>query len=119
MDAPDIDYEDRRITSTSTGIVIRRYYFPTGWHKVVPYARIRGVAELSLGRLSGKGRIWGTANPRLWANLDPGRPRKSTGFILDVGKSVRPFLTPDDPAAFRQVLEQHGLSIIPASSQLI
>lgn len=119
MDARDTDYEDRRITSTSTRIVIRGYYFPTGRPKVVPYARIRGVAELSLGRLSGKGRIWGTANPRVWANLDPGRPRKSTGFVLDIGKSVRPFLTPDDPAAFRQVLEQHGLSIIPASSQLI
>jgi hypothetical protein len=119
VDAPDTDYEDRWITSTSTSIVIRGYYFPTGRPKVVSYARVRGVAELSLGRLSGKGRIWGTANPRLWANLDPGRPRKTTGFVLDIGKSVRPFVTPDNPAAFRQVLERHGLSIIPAAPQHI
>ena len=48
---------------TSTSIVIRGYYFPMGRAKVVSYDQIRGVAELSLGRLSGKGRIWGTARP--------------------------------------------------------
>jgi hypothetical protein len=119
VDAPETDYEDRRITSTSTSIVIRGYYFPMGRAKVVSYDQIRGVAELSLGRLSGKGRVWGTANPRVWANLDPRRPHKSTGFVLDIGKSVRPFVTPDDPAAFRQVLERHGLSVVPGGSELI
>jgi len=45
---------------------------------------------------NGRGRIWGTANPGYWANLDTKRTSKKEGLVLDLGKRVRPFITPDD-----------------------
>jgi hypothetical protein len=59
-----------------------------------------------MGALSGRGRIWGTANPRYWASLDPQRPKKSVGLILDVGRHVHPFITPDDPDAVETLIRE-------------
>ncbi len=101
-----IDYRDRWITCDDEQIAIRGYYFPWGT-KHVPYARIRSVQRVELGPGTGRGRIWGTSNPRLWANLDPGRLRKSEGLILDLGAPVRPLLTPDDPQAMMDAIHAH------------
>jgi hypothetical protein len=57
--------------------------------------------------LTGRARLWGTANLRYWASFDPQRPRKKVAFILDTGRAVRPFLTPDDPDAFESALTAH------------
>ena len=53
---------------------------------------------------AGRARIWGTANPRYWANLDPQRPTKKAGLILDLGRLVRPFITPDDPGDVEAII---------------
>lgn len=58
-----------------------------------------------MGLVTGRGRIWGTASPRYWAHLDPGRPRKRTALILDVGRRVRPLVTPADPDRVRDIIE--------------
>ena len=99
-------YRDRWITCDDEGLRIRGYYFPWGTKRIA-YSAIRSAARVDLGLFTGRGRIWGTANPRYWASLDPGRPRKSVGFVLGVGSLVRPFLTPDDPAAFEAELRRH------------
>ncbi|MER6980745.1 hypothetical protein [Streptomyces carpinensis] len=63
-----------------------------------------------MSALTGRGRIWGTANPRYWASLDPRRPRKQAGLILDLGRFVRPFITPDDAEAVERIIrERTGL----------
>lgn len=105
-------YRDRWITCTENGIVIRWYYL---WgRKEIPYTAIRSAKRVQLSALRGKGRIWGTANPRYWASLDPGRPAKQIGLVLDVDSPVSPFITPDDPAAVEQILrERAGLEEIP------
>jgi hypothetical protein len=100
------DYTDPRIEVAPDGLRIRRYYFPSG-DKRIPYEEIRSVRRIEVGALRGRWRIWGTANPRYWANLDPGRPRKKKGFVLDLERSVQPFLTPDDPTAFEAALRAH------------
>jgi hypothetical protein len=95
-------YRDKWIACTDTDIVIRWYYL---WGaKRVPYPAIRGATIVKLGILAGKGRIWGTSNPRYWASLDPGRGRKDKGLILDLGTAVRPFITPDDVPAVAEIL---------------
>jgi hypothetical protein len=104
---PSTSYEDRWITCAPDAITIRGYYFPWG-DKRIPYASIRSMRRVSLGALRGKGRIWGTANPRLWASLDPQRPGKETGLILDLGRRVQPFVTPDDPDAFEAAIRRHA-----------
>ena len=99
-------YRDRWIECGDDGIRIRGYYFPWGT-KQIAYGRIRSVRRVALGALTGKGRIWGTANPRYWASLDPRRPVKRVGLILDVGRAVRPFITPDDPDAVEAIIREH------------
>ncbi|WP_329361592.1 PH domain-containing protein [Streptomyces sp. NBC_00669] len=97
MDTQEI-YRDRWIRCTPDAVRIRGYYFPWGT-KTVRYADIRDVRRVTLGLFSGQARIWGTSRPTIWASLDPGRLGKSEGLLLDVGKHIRPFITPDDPAA--------------------
>lgn len=110
---PDI-YADRRIRCGSSELEIRGYYFPWG-SKHVPYSNIKALTRVDMGTFRGKGRIWGTANPGYWANFDPRRSSKSVGFIVDLGKSVKPFITPDDPDAVERVIrERAGLG--PADS---
>jgi hypothetical protein len=108
---PDL-YHDKWITCTDDAVVIKWYYL---WlPKRIPYSAIRSAKKVRLTALRGKGRIFGTANPRYWASLDPGRPAKSAALILDVGGPVKPFITPDDVPAVAQIIAQRaGLSSIP------
>jgi hypothetical protein len=100
------DYKDPRIECSADGVKVRGYYIPWG-SKRIPCQAIHSIRRVNIGALTGRARLWGTANPRYWANLDPQRPRKQTGFILDTGRAVRPFLTPDDPDAFEVALTAH------------
>ncbi|WP_042405444.1 hypothetical protein [Streptacidiphilus carbonis] len=105
-------YRDRWIECTPDVLRIRGYYFPWGT-KTVRYPEIRSIQRVRTGALTGRGRIWGTANPRYWANLDPHRPGKHTAIVLDLGRFVRPFITPDDPDAVERVLREHtGLAAV-------
>jgi hypothetical protein len=90
------EYRDHWIECKPDVITVRGYYFPWGT-KHIPYSSIRSVRHVKLGAVRGKWRIWGTGNPRYWLNLDPGRPKKQVGLILDLGRYVHPFITPDDP----------------------
>lgn len=56
----------------------------------------------------GKGRIWGTANPRYWASLDPKRASRDVALVLDLGRRVQPFITPDDPDAVVAAIGRHA-----------
>lgn len=100
-------YRDRWIECTSDGIRIRGYYFPWGTKRIA-YSSIRSVRRVNLGAMTGKARLWGTANPRYWASLDLHRPVKKVGLILDTGRGVRPFLTPDDPDAVEAIIREHA-----------
>jgi hypothetical protein len=100
-------YRDRWIECTPDEVRIRFYYFPFGT-KRIPYGSIRSIDRVGLSAARGQWRIWGTANPRYWASLDPKRPHKEVGFVLDLGRAVRPFVTPDDPETFETVVRQHA-----------
>ena len=102
-------YADTWIRCTSSGIEVRGYYVPWGT-KRIPYDAVRGVERVAMSATRGRARVWGTANLGYWANLDPGRPRKTVALVLDLGGRVKPFLTPDDPDAFEAaVRERAGL----------
>jgi len=100
-------YRDRWIECPSADVAIRGYYFPWGT-KRIPYGSIRSVRRVALSTFRGQLRIWGTSNPRYWASLDPQRPKKSVGLILDVGRYVRPFITPEDPDAVEAMIREHA-----------
>ena len=100
-------YRDRWISCTPTEVEIRGYYFPWG-SKHIPYDTIKAIRSVDMGVLSGRSRIWGTANPGYWAHLDPSRPRKKVGLVLDLGKRVKPFITPDDPGAVEALIRERA-----------
>lgn len=100
-------YRDRWIECTSDEIRVRGYYFPWGT-KRIPYGSVRSMRRVGLTATRGRFRIWGTANPKYWASLDPSRPSKSVGFVMDLGRSVSPFLTPDDPEGFETAVRAHA-----------
>jgi hypothetical protein len=99
-------YEDRWISCGDDGIRVRWYYL---WGtKRIPYRSVRGIKRVRLTPVRGKARIWGTANPRYWASLDPKRATKQTALVLDLGRFVRPFLSPEDPDAFERVVRERS-----------
>jgi hypothetical protein len=90
-------YEDAGLRLDEDGITIRRYYFPWAGPKRIAYKQVRQIHPELMTWLSGKGRIWGTAHPRYWFPLDTQRVSKRTLLVLDIGRQVRPCVTPDDP----------------------
>jgi hypothetical protein len=84
-----------------------RVLLPVG-SKDIPYSSIHGVERVDIGAFTGRARTWGTTNPRYWANFDPTRPKKKVGLILDIGKSVRPFITPDDLDVAEAVIRERA-----------
>jgi hypothetical protein len=104
-------YRDSALSIVDGALVIRRYYFPWLGSKRLPLAAITEARQVDLAPLRGQWRLWGTSDPRYWANLDASRHRKRVGFVLETGRRVRPMVTPDDPGAFRQALSRAGVPL--------
>jgi hypothetical protein len=105
-------YQDRWITCTEDAIVVRWYYL---WGaKRIPYTEIKAARRVAVTTFRGKGRIWGTANLRYWASLDPGRTGKDEALILDLGGPVKPYLTPADVDTVAAIIQRRaGLAGVP------
>ena len=97
-------YDDGEIRLDETGLLIRRYY-PWGGKRVT-YSSLRAVQHLPLTGVDRvrRWRIWGSGDFIHWWNLDPHRPRKSVALVLDVGKMIRPTITPDEPDRVERIL---------------
>ncbi len=106
-------YDDGLVALDRDGVTIRQYYFPLGASKRIPYARIKGVQARRMGLLSGKGRMWGSGDFRHWLPLDLRRPTKDTLLILDLGRWVKPAITPDNAARVLTILRERGVSTSP------
>jgi hypothetical protein len=100
-------YDDGRVLLDADGVTLRRYYFPFGSSKHIPYGRIRQVEARPMGWWTGKGRGWGSASPRYWLPLDTSRPHKDTLIVLDTGDYVHPAFTPDDPGKVLELIRSH------------
>jgi hypothetical protein len=99
-------YRDNGIICGNDAVEIRHYYL---WgSKRVPYSSIVAVQRVALTALKGRLRIWGTANMDYWANLDTKRSSKNEGLVLDLGKRVKPFITPDDPDRVETILRERA-----------
>lgn len=100
-------YDDGRVRLDGEGVTLRRYYFPAGRSKHIPYRQIRSAVAGPMGWLTGKGRGWGSAHPNYWLPLDGSRPRKSTLVVLDLSGPVKPAFSPDQPDQVLDILQQH------------
>jgi hypothetical protein len=106
MSIVSTEYSDSRIKIGPDGLRIAGYYMPWGT-KHIPFDAIRSVRRVNMGWVTGRIRLWGTANPGYWAHLDLKRPGKRVAFIVHTGKSIGSFITPDDPDAFESALLAH------------
>lgn len=103
-------YHDKRLAVGSEGLSIKGYYLPWGTKRVA-IASIASLTRVDIGTFTGRGRVWGTANPKYWANFDAARPTKTVGFIVNLNKRISPFVTPDDPEAFEAAIR--SLATLP------
>ena len=103
-----MEYDDGLIACASDELVIRRYSLLLGPRRI-PYAEIRRVTKVRLRGLQ-KWRIWG-GDVRHWFNFDARRPDKQVALVLDVGKHVKPTITPDDPHHVVDVLRRRGIQV--------
>ena len=103
----DIEYDDGRAVIDGNGVTLRRYYFPTGQSKHIPYRQIHAAEVQPMGWWTGKGRGWGSADPHYWLPLDISRPRKDKLVVLDLGGFVHPAFSPDEPDRVIAILRQH------------
>jgi hypothetical protein len=111
-------YDDGTIVCGADGLEIHSYYFPFGT-KTVPYSQIHGLQRIEIkGVWSGKWRVWGTGNPRYWANLDRKRPKKKVGFVVDLGGKISPIVTPDEPDAFEAILRDRANLGVDSARQM-
>jgi hypothetical protein len=67
--------------------------------------------------MSGKWRIWGSADLVRWYNRDWRRPRKDVALVLDLrGHALQPVITPDDSERVVEVLRSHGVQVTEISA---
>jgi len=104
-------YQDSTSTLSESELVLPRYYFPLGSEKRIPLTAIQQVTEFQMTWFRGKLRIWGTTNPKYWMPLDVRRPKKSTGFIVHLGRHINPVFSPDRPEEFRTSLLSLGIAV--------
>ncbi|HZR12804.1 MAG TPA: PH domain-containing protein [Acidimicrobiia bacterium] len=98
-------YDDGRIACDDDAITIRWYYL---WGaKRIPYRSIRSVTARTMTGVRGRWRIWGSGDLVHWYNLDGNRPNKQVALELDVGRRVKPTITPDEPETVRAILDAH------------
>ena len=90
-------YDDETLVVDDQGLTLRRYYFPMGRPKRIRYRDVRRVDVRPMSWLTGKGRGWGTADPRYWLPLDFHRAGKRTLLCFDLGRHVKPCVSPRDP----------------------
>jgi hypothetical protein len=100
----DALYEDAGLLLDEDGITVRRYYFPWAGSKRIAYSKIQCIKARPMKWFSGKGRIWGSADPRYWFPLDVRRRSKSTKLVLHLGRGVRPCITPENPERVIELL---------------
>jgi hypothetical protein len=107
----EMQYDDGLIACSDDGLIVRRYDLLLR-PKTVPYTEIRKAGQVELrGFRFGNWRLWGSTDLRHWFNFDRRRPRKQLGLVLDIGQSVKPVITPDEPQRVIAVLRSHGVGI--------
>ncbi|MBV6699919.1 hypothetical protein [Kitasatospora aureofaciens] len=111
-------YDDGLVACTGGELVIRRYYFPLASAKRIPYRDVRGLRWMPLTLGTGSWRFWGSGDFVHYFNLDPGRRNKRVALVVDLGRRIKPVITPDEPERLVEELATHGIAVTRGPDQL-
>jgi hypothetical protein len=102
-------YSDELVILTEQQLVLRRYYYPKG-DKAIALADIEEIVECAPTFATGKWRVWGTGNFRIWFARDWKRSKRSAIYHLKIkNRYMRCGFTVEDAPRFSSILENRGL----------
>ena len=104
-------YEDTGIVLDEVGITINNYIYP-GHRRTIPYTSIHDHEVIELGALTGRHRLvgFGCRRPRHFFHWDRKRGSKKQSVALDVGRFVRPVISPERTDELLRSLEKQTLA---------
>ena len=90
-------YEDRSLLIDDDGITITSYFWP-GHQRHIPFSSIVAVEEIPIGNFSGRYRLVGFEfrSLRDFFPWDSHRSATSPALALDIGRRIRPVISPED-----------------------
>ena len=93
-------YDDVVVRIDQETVLVKSYLLP-GRQREIRRDAIVGVWAVELGPFSGRYRLVGLGFrwPRNFFHWDTRRSKKGRGIVLDVGRFLRPVITPDDHEA--------------------
>jgi hypothetical protein len=106
------NYDDGRVKCTDQGIIIRRYYIPSGDRPSGIRTSARHAKCRCTGSANGAWRepaISFTGSTSIRAVT--ARNRKETALVIYTDGRIRPVITPDDPALVAGELTTHGVNV--------
>jgi hypothetical protein len=98
-------YQDSLIEITEKALKLRRYYFPFGRDRTVPFEDFKKIEVISPSVLRGSWRIWGSGDFKTWFPLDWKRPSRDRLFIGSLrGQTSRIGFTAENGAEVQKLL---------------
>ena len=112
MEANPILYNDSLVTLGRDILIVKNYYFPFGKSKTINVSDIESVSIEPLTLLTGKYRIWGSGNLKMWFPLDGGRIKRNRVFIFALRtQRIYPAVTVKDSDEFESQLRKTKISL--------
>lgn len=110
-----MSYTDQSLAIDSDGITIGNYRYP-GHDRRIPFSSIAGFETITLGPLTGRFRLvgFGFTRPRHFFPWDRKRRTGQQAIALDLGKFVRPVISPEDHERVVQILNATSAGKISA-----
>lgn len=97
-------YNDDSIEILRDAILIKRYYFPFGFPRVIKWNEIKKVSVEKVRWFNGKLRVWGLDIKPYWFNFDI-RFNKNKMIVIDTGGFIKAAITPDDIDAVYKIIK--------------
>ncbi len=103
-------YADGLVEISTNSIVLRNYYIPLGCPKRISIDTIEKIEVKEPRLFTGRWRLQGTGNIKVWFPLDVARPKRDKIFMITISKkNVRAGFTVEDSEKVLRILKDKGL----------
>ena len=111
-------YSDRLVEISNNSILLRNYYVPFGNPKRIPMNTIERIDVKEPTLFTGRWRLQGSGDFRVWFPLDLARPTRDKVFIITFAKKrIRAGFTVEDSQTVLRILKDKGLIKQTGASQ--